>query len=353
MSPIRVALIGYGYAGKTFHAPYIQATDGLELTHVGSSRPDDVHADLPDVTVVGDPAALAGSGDVDLVVVAAPNDQHAPLASAALRAGSHVVVDKPFALDVAEARELRAIAAEAGKVLSVFHNRRWDSDYLGIKSLIEAGTLGEVVHFESHIDRFRPHVRDRWRESNTPGGGIWYDLGPHLLDQALQLFGVPDDVEGNLATLRPGGKIDDWAHVVLNYPDRRVIVHASMLVAGGSPRFIVHGTNGSAVKPLADRQEAQLLDGLRPGAPEWGVDPDPLLVTHEGEDPATAPAPRGDQSLYYAGVRDAINGQGYSGAATSAESLAVMAVLEAARTSATERRAGAVDLTEVERAELA
>ena len=159
------------------------------LTHVASSRPDAVHADLPDVVVVPDVDALLAWHDVDLVVIAAPNDQHTPLARTALRAGRHVVVDKPFTLSLAEARELRDLAAETGRVLRVFQNRRFDSDFLGVAELVRSGRLGDVVHLESRIDRFRPTVRDRWREAAVPGGGIWFDLGPHLVDQALLLFG--------------------------------------------------------------------------------------------------------------------------------------------------------------------
>ena len=264
-APIRTALVGYGFAGKTFHVPLLHATEGLALTHVVSSRPDAVHADLPDVVVVPDVDALLARHDMDLVVIAAPNDQHTPLARTALRAGRHVVVDKPFTLSLAEARELRDLAAETGRVLRVFQNRRFDSDFLGIAELVRSGRLGDVVHLESRIDRFRPTVRDRWREAAVPGGGIWFDLGPHLVDQALLLFGVPERVDADLAALRPGATVEDWAHCVLQYPGRRVVLQASMLVAGGSSRFAVHGTRGTAVKELPDQQEAQLRAGLFQG----------------------------------------------------------------------------------------
>ncbi|HEU4669962.1 MAG TPA: oxidoreductase, partial [Dyella sp.] len=247
-APIRVGLIGYGYAGKTFHAPLIRATPGMELVAVASRDATKVHVDLPDMRVLPTPEALVADDAIDLVVIATPNDTHAPLASAALRAGRHVVIDKPMALDLAEARALVALADTSPGRLSVFHNRRWDSDYLAVKQAIDEGAIGEVVHFESHIDRYRPVVRDRWRESAGPGAGIWYDLGPHLVDQALQLFGLPERVHAGLAIQRAGGLSDDWAHVRLDYGARQVIVHASMLVAGGARRFVVHGTHGSLVK---------------------------------------------------------------------------------------------------------
>ena len=345
---LRAALIGYGYAGKTFHAPLIRATPGWELACVASSRAQAVLADLPDVRVVADPLQAIEARDIDAVVIATPNAQHAPLAAAALRAGKHVVVDKPFTLDLAEARELRTLAKQHERQLSVFHNRRWDSDFLAVKALIESGRLGEVTHFESHFDRFRPQVRERWRESAQEGGGIWFDLGPHLIDQALQLFGLPQSIHADLAALRPGAQADDWAHAVLRYEDRRVILHASMLVAAGSARFTVHGTQGSAVKQRIDPQEAQLLAGMTPGDPGWGEDDDPLLL-YAGESPAeTIFAPAGDQRRYYADLRDAIR-TGTPSPVTDAQALAVMAALEAGIESARNGCAVALALNDEER----
>ncbi|MFT3761283.1 MAG: oxidoreductase [Pseudoxanthomonas sp.] len=348
-APIPVALIGYGYAGKTFHAPLIAATPGLALRRVASRRADDVLADLPDVAVDADPLRSIEADDVDVVVIAAPNAWHAPLAEAALRAGKHVVVDKPFTLDLAQARALRALAERQGRVLSVFHNRRWDGDFLGVSRLIESGRLGDVVHFESHFDRFRPQVRDRWRESAQPGGGLWFDLGPHLIDQALQLFGLPQSIQADIAALRPGAQTDDWAHAVLRYDKLRVILHASMLVAAGSARFTVHGTRGSAVKQRLDPQEAQLLAGMRPGDDGWGVDDDPLLFqAGDGGQPETIATPAGDQRRYYVGLCDAIR-TGAAPPVTSAEAVAVMAMLEAGVRSAREGRAVEPELSAAER----
>ncbi|MGO1001944.1 oxidoreductase [Lysobacter sp. CA196] len=347
-SPTHVALIGYGFAGQTFHAPLIAATPGLRLSLVGSRNAGKVQADHPEVEVLADPFAAATDARVDLVVIATPNDSHAPLARAALAAGKHVVVDKPFTLEIAQARELAALAAHHGRLLSVFQNRRWDSDYLGVRHVIDTGLLGEVAHFESHIDRYRPQVRERWREQAGPGSGLWWDLGPHLVDQALQLFGLPERVIASLATQRPGAQVSDWAHAVLEYGTRRVILHGSMLAAGGSPRFLVHGTRGSVVKTLADRQEAQLLSGLRPGAPGWGLDEDELIL-HDGEATRRLPTPAGDQRRYYMAVRDALLGHGEN-PVTPAQAIAVMAVLEAAVASAAAGRAVVPALNDSERA---
>jgi predicted dehydrogenase len=347
-SPIPVALIGYGYAGKTFHAPLIRSVSGLELGTVVSRDAAKVHADLPQVQVVADAHAAIADPDISLVVIASPNDTHAPLARAALEAGKHVVVDKPFALDLVQARELAAVAERQGRILSVFQNRRWDSDFLGVQQAMANGVVGDVKHFESHIDRFRPQVRVRWREQPGAGSGLWYDLGPHLIDQALLLFGLPDRVLASLAVQRDGGEVTDWAHVVLMYGARRVVLHASMLVAGGGARFIVHGTRASLIKSRADRQEAQLLAGMCPGEAGWGEDLDPMLI-HDGEGGVTeSPVPLGDQRQYYIALRDAMLGKGLN-PVTPLQAINVMAVLEAAMESSAHGHAVALTLSEEER----
>lgn len=268
---VRVALVGYGFAGQTFHAPLIRSVPGLQLTVVVSGNPDRVRKDLPDATVQPSlERALAGNdADIDLVVVATPNQTHVPFATATLNAGKHVVVDKPFTTTLAEARSLADLASARGRILSVFQNRRWDSDFLAAKAILEDDRLGDVVHFESHIDRYRPVVPVRWREQPGPGAGLWYDLGPHLVDQALQLFGTPLAVSGRLARQRAGAAVDDWAHVILDYGRLQVILHAACLAASAAPRFLIHGTKGSWIKQRADVQEDQVRAGMKPGAPGW------------------------------------------------------------------------------------
>ena len=190
--PVRVALIGFGFVGKTFHAPLIQSVPGLELTLVSSRHPELVRKSLPQAQVLDEPEDVAKHAGVDLVVIASPNETHVPLATAALNAGKHVIVDKPFTITLAEARRLRDLSRSKGRLLSVFQNRRWDSEFLGARQVIEDGRVGEVRHFESHFDRFRPEIRDRWREAGGPGAGLWYELGPHLADQALPAFWVAE-----------------------------------------------------------------------------------------------------------------------------------------------------------------
>lgn len=340
---LRVGLIGYGYAGRTFHAPLIAAVPGLRLAAVASRDAARVNADWPDAEVIGSPQALLGRPDIDLVVIASPNDSHYPLARAALAAGRHVVVDKPFTLTLAEARELGALADARGRLLSVFHNRRWDGDFLTLRALAEQGTLGRIVHLEAAFDRYRPAVRDRWREAAVPGGGLWFDLGPHLLDQALQLLGWPEAITLDQALLRDGGHADDWFLARLDYPAARVVLRASMLAAAPSPRFVVHGTAGSWVKHGLDPQEEALKAGARPAwppAPGWGADRGASLITRpRGQALHTDhwPLQSGSQMAYYAAVREALCA-GAPNPVTPVEAAAVMALIELGRRSARERR---------------
>ena len=308
-----VALVGYGYVGRTFHAPLIGAVDGLHLHAVVTSRADEVRAHWPGTRCHADLTAALDDPEVALVVLATPNALHAPQAHAALDAGRHVVVDKPFTVTLGEARAVAEHADRAGRVLSVFHNRRWDSDFLTLRALLEARALGEVTYFESRFDRYRPVVRDRWRERAGPGAGLWYDLGPHLVDQALLLFGEPAAIHADIAAMREGAQVDDYFHVVLTYPRRRVVLHASTLVAANDLRFAVHGTRGSFVKYGLDAQEDALKAGRTPGDDGWGVDPRPgVLTVVEGEAAVHHDVPRipGDYRRYYEGVRDAMLGTG-------------------------------------------
>ncbi|MBN9555621.1 MAG: oxidoreductase [Alphaproteobacteria bacterium] len=345
---IGVGLVGYGFAGKTFHAPLIQAVDGLALRAIASGDVAKVRKDFPGMRVHADPAELMLADGVDLVVIATPNASHASLARAALTAGRHVVIDKPFALDMGEARALVALAEKQGCLLSVFHNRRWDSDFLAAKFGVESGVLGRVTHFESRIDRFQPDVRDCWRERDEPGAGIWYDLAPHMIDQALVLFGLPDSVRADFQMQRTDAKAVDWAHAVLDYPHHRVLLHASLIAAGGAPRFLVQGDKGSLVKTGSDPQEAQLLSGMRPGAQGWGVDLDRMQIWNAARECRGMPTPAGDHRRYYNSVRDALRGLAPL-AVPPIQALAVMAVLEAALLSAEKGTRESVQLTEAER----
>ena len=258
-----VGLIGYGLGGSAFHAPLIAAEPRLRLEAVVTSRAGQVERDHPGVRVAGSAEELLDDPAVELVVITAPNAVHHSLAAAALRAGRHVVVDKPFALSTAEADDLIALAEATDRRLSVFHNRRWDGDFLTVRRVLEAGELGEVATFVSRYDRFRPVPKGGWKEAAVPGSGILWDLGPHLIDQALVLFGPPRTVWADLGVQRPEVEAVDYVHLVLGYGRLRVILHAGMLVRDPGPRFEAHGDRGSLVT--------------------WGLDPPEVRATLTGE----------------------------------------------------------------------
>jgi len=340
LPPLQIALIGYGMAGRVFHAPLIQHTPGLSLHSVVSSRRDELRRQFTDVSVCAEPAQVFDDPAIDAVVIATPNDLHAPLALAALDAGKHVLVDKPFALDASEAQRILDAAEASARVATVFQNRRFDADFLTLGALLQAGTLGAIAECHSHFDRFRPQVRDRWRERDVPGSGVWYDLGPHLLDQMLQLFGWPQAIDADLDCQRGEGGID-YLHAVLHYPRMRAILHAGSLVAAPSPRFVVHGARGSWTKHGLDVQEAQLAAGFAPGAPGWGLDP------HHGEhttwDDTGMPRREtvdnlpGDYRRLYARFAAAIRGQD-TPEVTPGQARQLMHLLDAGRVSAREGR---------------
>ncbi|MGY0196149.1 oxidoreductase [Leptothrix sp. BB-4] len=354
-APLQVALIGHGYVGRTFHAPLIAATPGLRLALIASSGDAAaLRSQWPGVRVEPDYVAAATADGIDLVVIATPNDRHHPLARAALLAGKAVVIDKPFTVTLDEAEDLVTLARQRGQLLSVFHNRRWDGDFLTLQAQIAAGTLGEVREFVSRFDRYDPIPRDRWRERAGPGAGLWYDLGPHLVDQALCLFGAPDTVTGDMTRLRDGSEAVDYAQVTLGYtaPQRRVTLHCTRLAALPAPRFEIHGQLGSVVCEGLDVQEDQLKAGLVPGAPGWGEDPRPLrwmdwrdAAPHLPQ-PANTRAPRdavalprlpGRYPAYYAGIRDAL-AHGAANPVTAESALRTMQVMDVAMRSAEQGR---------------
>ena len=349
-SPIRVGVVGFGFVSKTFHVPLLKATDGYRITAVSSSHPEVVAAVLTNVDVVSDPKLLAAHPNIDLVVIASPNETHAPLAELAMRAGRNVVVDKPFTITVDEARHLAAVARDNKVLLSVFQNRRWDSDFLTIQDAIRQDLTGRVVLFESRIDRYRPDVRDRWREVPGPGAGLLYDLGPHLIDQTLLLLGIPEDVHATLAKQRRGSKTDDFFQLVLRYGEMIATLGAGSLVSGGGPRFALHGERASVIKQKPDIQEDQLRAGMVPGSPDWGLDPDDAVL-YDGASANTRAlsAARGDQRGYYVALREALLGRAPNPVPPE-QGATVMAIIEAAMLSDKEGRRVVPELTEEERA---
>lgn len=356
--PLQVGLIGYGSAAKVFHAPLIAGVPGLALACISSSRPDAVFQDWPQVPVVATAQEVFVDKGIDLVVIATPNASHFELAQSALQAGKHVVVDKPCTVTLAETDTLLALAQQQGKVFTVFQNRRYDSDFLALQQIIQSGALGRLVEVNSHFDRYRPVVPVRWREQSLPGSGLWFDLGPHLLDQVLMLFGLPDEVLLDRAVLREGAMVDDWFHAVLRYTSRhgglRVVLHASTLVAELGPRWAVHGVRGSFTKFGLDTQEDALKAGQRPQLShlqQWGADTQPGEVLRFDAIPGVAapvavrqraPNPPGNYLAYYAQLRDHLCGLAPEPPVTPAQVRAVMQLLTLGEQSAAQGRFVAV-----------
>jgi scyllo-inositol 2-dehydrogenase (NADP+) len=293
-APIRVGLAGYGLAGSIFHAPLIRACERMELAVVLTTR------DAPNRVATLD-ALLDRS---DLVVIATPNATHFELSTAALSAGKHVVVDKPFMLTAAEADAVIRLGQERERLVTIFHNRRWDGDFLTVRKLLPR--LGEIMLFEANWDRFRPAIKPGWREFAQPGGGVLSDLGSHMIDQALTLFGMPDSISADVLAQRPGAQVDDYFDLSLHYGERRVALRSSTLIAQPRPRFAVHGTGGSFVKHGLDPQEAQLKAGMGPRADDFGVDPIDGLFTHPDSARETIHSERGDYRAFYDRVADAM-----------------------------------------------
>jgi scyllo-inositol 2-dehydrogenase (NADP+) len=291
---IRVGLAGYGLAGSVFHAPLMRACDRMQLSAVLTSR------DVPER--VGSLDELLERSD--LIVVATPNTTHFEIAAAALNAGKHVVVDKPLAVTVDEADRLIALAKARGRVLTVFHNRRWDSDFLTVQKVLPQ--LGDVALFEAHWDRFRPEIKRGWREEPLPSGGVLSDLGPHMIDQALVLFGMPDAISADVLAQRTGAEVDDYFDVTLHYGDRRVCLRCSTLVAQPRPRFALHGSAGSFVKYGLDPQEAQLKSGVDPRDAGFAVDEKDGTLTFGDGRSGKVPSERGNYLAFYEAVADAI-----------------------------------------------
>ncbi len=333
MAKVKTALVGYGYAGKTIHAPLIAAARGLELNTIVSSRPEDVRFEWPGVKVIPDLATALADADIELVVIATPNDLHAPQAHEALDAGKHVVIDKPFSLSVAEGQSVIDHAARVGRTVSVFHCRRWDSNFLTFQSL--RPRLGDLYQFVIRYDRLRPVVRDRWRERAGPGSGIWFDLGSHLCDQALTAFGWPEWISADIGIQRPGASTDDYFHATLGYGaqnhNMRVILHSSMMTAAPGACFEVQGSSGAYVKYGMDTQEDMLKAGRIPGDDGWGHDPvmgtfTPVIGDAAGSVEALPTLP-GNYLAYYEAIARTLR-ENAPNPVTGSDALLVMKLLE-------------------------
>jgi scyllo-inositol 2-dehydrogenase (NADP+) len=339
-----VALIGYGLAGSAFHAPFIAAADGLELAAIVTANEERralARGRYPSAKLLTTAEELwVSASDFDAVVIAAPNRAHVPLTLAALDAGLHVVVDKPLATNAAEGRMLVERAAEGSLLLTVFQNRRWDGDFLTVRRLVDEGTFGTVVRMESRLDRWRPQVEARWRESPDPadGGGLLLDLGSHLVDQALVLFGSVAGVYAELACRRPGALVEDDVFLALEH-ESGVQSHLSMtlVAAQTAPRFRVLGTDAAYVKEGVDVQEEALRLGRTPDEPDWGLEPEERWGRLGTDDEARpVRTERGSYLAFYDGVAAALR-DGASPPVDPTDAVAVLDVLDRARVAAAVR----------------
>jgi scyllo-inositol 2-dehydrogenase (NADP+) len=311
LSPISVGIIGFGMSARVFHLPLIGTNPLFSLQAVVSSRPDDVHSQLPATPVVASIDEMV-KRKPDLIVVTTPTATHYSLVKKALQAGIHVVVEKPFVGSSAHGEELLELAQAQGVLLSVFHNRRWDNGFLTASNLLQEGTLGEPKLFISRFDRYRPVVRsERWRESAEQGGGNLFDLGSHLVDQALHLFGRPDFVWGDVATQRENSAVEDFFEIAMAFGNVRVRLQASSFVQGKYPHIELHGTQGSYRKYGLDPQEDQGKTGMNALSPGWGVEPEEsagIFSTSEGDRVVERPviSIRGSYPAFYQKIAEAI-----------------------------------------------
>jgi|SRR3974390_550131 len=340
---IDVGLIGFGLAGRYFHAPVINAVPGLRVAAILQRTGDSATQLYPDARIVRTIEDLLASDSLKLIVIATPNESHFPLAKRCLEAGRHVVVDKPFTLNVDEARDLIVLARAKNLVLTVYHDRRFDADFQGLRKVVDSGELGRITRFESTYDRYRPTPKaGAWREQPTPGSGIFFDLSPHLIDQSFTLLGIPEAITADIRIERTGFATDDAFDVLLHYPHgTRALLRATMLSAAPRPRTVVLAENGSYLKRDFDPLELTLRAGHIPQSDNWALEKEEnwgeLTLVKDGRTTTRRVPSIGDWRDFYANVRDAILGVAPI-LVTPQQILNVMVAMELAIQSSQERR---------------
>ncbi len=347
MSKIKTALCSFGMSGWVFHAPFINLHEGFELYAVLERTKDLAATKYPGIKTFRSLEAMLADEAIELVIVNTPNYTHFEYTKMALLAGKHVVVEKPFTNTIAEAAELIALAEKQNKKLSVYQNRRWDSDFRTVQNIVLQKLLGEIVEAEIHFDRYNEALSyKQHKETPGPGAGILPDLGPHLIDQALQLFGMPDAVFGDATNLRPISLVEDYIELILFYKNLRVRLKAGYLVREVLPSYIIHGTKGSFVKTRADAQEADLQKEKSPADADWGTEAENAKgLLHTEIDGKIVrefiPSEKGNYMAYYEGIYEAIRNNKPL-PVTAAEGLNVILIIEAAFKSVAEKRIIAV-----------
>jgi len=343
MRIIKTALLSYGMSGKIFHAPFIAAHPGFKLCGAWERSNKNIQQNYPDATSYATLEALLADETIELVIVNTPNDSHYEYATKVLQAGKHVVVEKAFTTSVAQGEALKALAQKQDKMISVYQNRRFDSDCRTVQRVIADKLLGDIVEAEFHYDRFKPLVGPKLhKEMPNPGAGLLMDLGPHLIDEALHIFGMPNALFADICITRPNSKVDDWFDMRLYYPSLSVRLKAGNIVREAIPANVIHGMKGSFIKTRGDVQEADLLAGKKPGNDNWGTEPaseQGLLHTEiEGKVVReTILSDKGNYGDYYAGMYEAIvNGKPVP--VTAEEGINTIRIIEAAIKSNKERR---------------
>lgn len=343
MQQIKTAVLSYGMSGRLFHTPFLEVNPVFCFYAVWERSKNLAQEKYPGVITYRTLEELLRDDNVELVIVNTPNYTHYEYAKKALQAGKHVIVEKPFVVSVKEGEELVTIAKENGCLLSVYHNRRFDSDYRTVKRIADKGWLGEIVEAEFHFDRYKEEISAKpHKEVPGPGTGALYDLGSHIIDQALQLFGMPQAVFGDIRIMRPVSKVDDYFEVLLYYPNLRVRLHSSYLVREALPGYVLHGSKGSFIKHKTNVQEEALEKGILPAGNDWGIEPQEqkgfLHTEREGQlVKEHIPSERGNYNDYFTAIYKAIREKA-ANPVTAQEGLAVIRIIEAAFQSSRERR---------------
>ncbi|MFP9098938.1 Gfo/Idh/MocA family oxidoreductase [Flavobacterium sp. RHBU_24] len=342
MKKIKTALLSYGMSGKIFHAPFLTLHPGFALTGSWERSKRLIHDDYPEVKSYASLEEVLAD-DVELVVVNTPIDTHFEYAKKALEAGKHIIVEKAFTSNAAEAEALDALAKAKGLTLTVYQNRRWDSDFKTVKSVIESGELGDIIEASIRFDRYNPNLSPKaWKEGNNTGAGVLKDLGPHIIDQAIHLFGYPQAVFADIRTLREGSLVDDNIEILLYYPDKRVNLHSGFFNREQLPGFVIQGRNGSFFKARADVQEDVMKTGAKPNLTDWGTEPEDksgLLHTEINGEVVrkTIPTLQGNYYDLFDGVYKAIT-EGATEPVTAEDGARVMKIIDAAIESNAQRK---------------
>ena len=343
MKPINTALCSFGMSGWVFHAPFIAANPEFKLYGVLERTKNLAREKYPGIKTFRSLEEMLADDEIELVVVNTPNYTHYDYAKEALLAGKNVIVEKPFTIYTEQASELIKLASERNLILSVYHNRRYDSDYRTVRKIINDGLLGKLVEVEIHYDRYKQELSQKvHKEIPGPGTGALYDLGSHLIDQAIQLFGEPEALFADIRIIRPGSKVDDYFDLLFYYTDLRVRLKCSYLVREALPGYIVHGINGSFIKAKTDIQEAALQANKKPGSEDWGIEPDSekgLLHTEiKGKEVKEfVPSLRGNYGDYYKGIFNALR-NGEPVPVTAADAAKVVRIIELAFLSSEQKK---------------